>query len=63
MSLQGVRTKTVKKSARQIIEQYYSRLTLDFHSNKRVVDEVSRPQPAGDKRERGGKGRPSCISL
>mmetsp|Transcript_8278 Transcript_8278/g.16588 ORF Transcript_8278/g.16588 Transcript_8278/m.16588 type:complete len:130 (+) Transcript_8278:19-408(+) len=37
----GVRTKTVKKSARQIIERYYSRLTLDFHTNKRIVDEVA----------------------
>ena len=36
-----VRTKTVKGSARKIIEKYYSRLTLDFQTNKRVCDEVA----------------------
>lgn len=39
--LQGVRTKTVKKSARVLIEKYYSRLTLDFHVNKKLVAEVA----------------------
>lgn len=37
----GVRTKTVKRSARSIIEKYYSRLTVDFDTNKRIVDEVA----------------------
>uniref|UniRef100_A0A7N0TQ55 40S ribosomal protein S17 n=1 Tax=Kalanchoe fedtschenkoi TaxID=63787 RepID=A0A7N0TQ55_KALFE len=36
-----VRTKTVKKSSRQVIEKYYSRMTLDFHTNKKVLEEVS----------------------
>uniref|UniRef100_A0A6U0R3Q5 40S ribosomal protein S17 n=1 Tax=Eucampia antarctica TaxID=49252 RepID=A0A6U0R3Q5_9STRA len=37
----GVRTKTVKRSARTIVEKYYPRLTLDFHTNKRIIDEVA----------------------
>ncbi|KAL0255674.1 40S ribosomal protein S17 [Cryptococcus tetragattii IND107] len=36
-----VRTKTVKRSSRILIERYYPRLTLDFHSNKRILDEVA----------------------
>ncbi|XWS32736.1 hypothetical protein CRYUN_Cryun22dG0015200 [Craigia yunnanensis] len=36
-----VRTKTVKKSSRQVIERYYSRMTLDFHTNKKVIEEVA----------------------
>ena len=40
-SQMGVRTKTVKRHSRMIVEKYYSRLTLDFHTNKRVVDEVA----------------------
>ncbi|KAM1650695.1 hypothetical protein ACFXTN_003373 [Malus domestica] len=36
-----VRTKTVKKSSRQVIERYYSRMTLDFHTNKKILKEVA----------------------
>ncbi|CAL9075848.1 small ribosomal subunit protein eS17-like [Musa acuminata AAA Group] len=36
-----VRTKTVKKSSRQVIERYYSRMTLDFHTNKKMLEEVA----------------------
>ncbi|KAL1976901.1 hypothetical protein VTN31DRAFT_3183 [Thermomyces dupontii] len=36
-----VRTKTVKKSAKVIIERYYPKLTLDFETNKRLCDEIA----------------------
>ncbi|KAJ9122393.1 40S ribosomal protein S17 [Naganishia vaughanmartiniae] len=36
-----VRTKTVKRASRVLIEKYYPRLTLDFHTNKRILDEVA----------------------
>jgi small subunit ribosomal protein S17e len=36
-----VRTKTVKRAARLIIERHYPRLTRDFHTNKKICDEVA----------------------
>ncbi|OXB71844.1 UNVERIFIED_CONTAM: hypothetical protein H355_013667 [Colinus virginianus] len=40
--LQGrVRTRTVKRAARQIVEKYYAKLTLDFQINKKISEEVA----------------------
>ncbi|OLL22786.1 40S ribosomal protein S17-B, partial [Neolecta irregularis DAH-3] len=36
-----VRTKTVKRSSRVLIEKYYPKLGLDFHTNKKICDEVA----------------------
>ncbi|KAJ6870829.1 hypothetical protein NC652_036481 [Populus alba x Populus x berolinensis] len=32
----------VKKSSRQLIERYYSRMTLDFHTNKKALEEIQK---------------------
>jgi ribosomal protein S17E len=36
-----VRTKTVKRASRVLIEKYYQKLTMDFDTNKRICDEVA----------------------
>ena len=36
-----VRTKTVKRAARQVIEKFYQKMSMDFHYNKRVLDDVA----------------------
>ena len=37
-----VRTKTVKRSAKLLIEKYYQKLTHDFHINKRILSDVGK---------------------
>ena len=32
-----IRTKTVKRASRQVVEKYFSKLGLDYYVNKRVV--------------------------
>merc|ERR1712147_541298 len=40
-SMGRVRTRTVKKAARVIVEKYYAKLTLDFQVNKKIAEEVA----------------------
>merc|ERR1711970_1236005 len=39
-----VRTKTVKRASRALIEKYYGKPTNDFHVNKRIIDDISQIQ-------------------
>merc|ERR1712196_498995 len=32
---------TIKRASRAIIEQYYGKLTKDFHFNKRIIDDIA----------------------
>merc|ERR1712216_963242 len=36
-----VRTRSVKRASRHLIESFYQRLTFDFDKNKRIIDEVA----------------------
>jgi len=36
-----VRTKTIKKASKLLVEKYYPRLTTDFAVNKKITDEVT----------------------
>merc|ERR1712183_620589 len=40
-SMGRVRTKTVKRASRTLIEKYYGKLTNDFHVNERIIDNVA----------------------
>lgn len=37
-----VRTKTVKRASRELIEKYYYKLSEDFHLNKKILDSVAK---------------------
>ena len=37
-----VRTKTVKRAAKVLLEKHYGKLTNDFHINKRILSEVAK---------------------
>ena len=37
-----VRTKTVKRASREVIEKYFYKLTEDFDLNKKILDDVAK---------------------
>lgn len=37
-----VRTKTVKRAAKVLLERHYQKLTNDFHINKKILSEVAK---------------------
>jgi small subunit ribosomal protein S17e len=37
-----VRTKTIKRAAKVLLEKYYQKLTADFHTNKKILSEVGK---------------------
>merc|ERR1712226_638235 len=41
LTMGRVRTKTVKKAARLIIEKYYGKLSMDFRTNKKITEDVA----------------------
>merc|ERR1711881_764579 len=40
-SMGRVRTKTVKRAAKALIENYYGKMTNDFHLNKKILSDVA----------------------
>ena len=36
-----IRTKTVKRAARRVVESYFSKLGTDFYDNKRLISDVT----------------------
>ena len=37
-----VRTKTIKRASKVLLEKHYQKLTSDFHINKRILSEVAK---------------------
>ena len=64
LTTQGrVRTKTVKKASRNIIEKYYGRLTLDFATNQRICEEVAIIQSKRLRNKIAGFTTVRCVVL